>query len=205
VKDAIQTQLIAARRNQILDAAAGVFAEKGFHPTTIRDIAQAAGIADGTIYNYFENKTALLIGILDRMRASIQQDADFSDVNPADVRRFMRAYLWQPLLALKANNFELFRVVMSEIMVNHELRERYYQQILEPMLIGAEILLQTWVDQRLIKPINVRLTVRALSGMMLGLIVEHIMGDPTLEAEWDELPNFLTDLILDGLQGSEPP
>ncbi|MDZ4763072.1 MAG: TetR/AcrR family transcriptional regulator [Chloroflexota bacterium] len=205
MKDAIQTQLIAARRNQILDAAAGVFAEKGFHPTTIRDIAQAAGIADGTIYNYFENKTALLIGILDRMRASIQQDADFSDVNPADVRRFMRAYLWQPLLALKANNFELFRVVMSEIMVNHELRERYYQQILEPMLIGAEILLQTWVDQRLIKPINVRLTVRALSGMMLGLIVEHIMGDPTLEAEWDELPNFLTDLILDGLQGSEPP
>ena len=150
MKDAIQTQLIAARRNQILDAAAGVFAEKGFHPTTIRDIAQAAGIADGTIYNYFENKTALLIGILDRMRASIQQDADFSDVNPADVRRFMRAYLWQPLLALKANNFELFRVVMSEIMVNHELRERYYQQILEPMLIGAEILLQTWVDQRLI-------------------------------------------------------
>ncbi len=57
--DPIQAQLIAARRNQILDAAAKVFAEKGFHPTTIKDIAAEAGIAHGTIYNYFENKTAL--------------------------------------------------------------------------------------------------------------------------------------------------
>jgi AcrR family transcriptional regulator len=35
MKDSIQEQLIAARRNQILDAATKVFAEKGFHPTTI--------------------------------------------------------------------------------------------------------------------------------------------------------------------------
>ena len=47
MKDSIQEQLIAARRNQILDAATKVFAEKGFHPTTIKDIAREAGIADG--------------------------------------------------------------------------------------------------------------------------------------------------------------
>jgi hypothetical protein len=35
--------------------------------------------------------------------------------------------------------------------------------------------------------------------MVLGLIVEHIMGDQTLESRWDELPDFLTDMILDGL------
>jgi hypothetical protein len=34
------------------------------------------------------------------------------------------------------------------------------------------------------------------------LILEHIMGDKTLEAKWDELPDFLTDLILDGLVSS---
>ncbi len=45
--DPIQQQLIAARRKQILDAAVRVFADKGFHRATIRDIAQAAGIADG--------------------------------------------------------------------------------------------------------------------------------------------------------------
>ena len=38
MKDSIQEQLIAARRNQILDAATKVFAEKGFHPTTIKGV-----------------------------------------------------------------------------------------------------------------------------------------------------------------------
>ena len=45
----IQELVKKARRNQILDAATKVFAEKGFHPTTIKDIATEAGIADGTI------------------------------------------------------------------------------------------------------------------------------------------------------------
>ena len=51
--DPIQELVKKARRNQILDAATKVFAEKGFHSTTIKDIAREAGIADGTIYNYF--------------------------------------------------------------------------------------------------------------------------------------------------------
>jgi len=34
---------------------------------------------------------------------------------------------------------------------------------------------------------------------VLGLILEHILGDKTLEAKWNELPEFLTAMILDGL------
>ena len=48
--DAGQTPLAAARRTQILDAATSVFATRGFSRATIRDIARAAGLADGTIY-----------------------------------------------------------------------------------------------------------------------------------------------------------
>ncbi len=64
---AIQAQLAAARRTQILDAATRVFASKGFNRATIRDVARDAGVADGTIYNYFANKTDLLFGLLDRL------------------------------------------------------------------------------------------------------------------------------------------
>ncbi|MBC7870367.1 MAG: TetR/AcrR family transcriptional regulator [Chitinophagaceae bacterium] len=199
MKDAIQEQLITARRTQILEAAAKVFAEKGFHPTTIKDVAKAAGIADGTIYNYFENKTALLFGILDRMTETAQQDVDLSDVTDLDFRSFLKVYLRHPLMALKADNFELFRVVISEIMVNQELRTLYYQKILEPTLNLAEPYFQQWADQHVIKQIDISLTIRAISGMVMGLMLEHIMGDKTLEAKWDELPDFLTDLILDGL------
>src|SRR5215207_5539888 len=65
--DALQRQILEARRALIVDAATRVFADKGFHRATIKDIAHAAGIADGTIYNYFANKEALLSAILDRL------------------------------------------------------------------------------------------------------------------------------------------
>ncbi len=138
MKDTVQELHIAARRNQILEAAASVFAAKGFHPTTIKDIAKEAGIADGTIYNYFENKTALLLGILDRMRTSVQADFDPAQLSQLDLRTFLHAYFRHPLMALRANNFDLFRVVISEIMVNETLRTRCYQTILEPTILGAQ-------------------------------------------------------------------
>jgi AcrR family transcriptional regulator len=198
-RDPMQELLVTARRNQILDAATKVFAEKGFHPTTIKDIAREAGIADGTIYNYFENKTALMLGILDRLNESDQRNEDFSKFTEVDFRSFMKAYLRHRLTVLKADNFEVFRVVLSEIMVNKELRELYYRKIVEPTFSMAEAYIQQWAAQHIIKPINISLAMRAISGMVLGLIVEHIMGDQTLESRWDELPDFLTDMILDGL------
>jgi AcrR family transcriptional regulator len=94
--DPIQELLITARRNQILDAATQVFAEKGFHRATIKDIARVAGIADGTVYNYFENKTALMLGIFDRLNESDQRDEDFSKFTEVDFRSFMKAYQYQP-------------------------------------------------------------------------------------------------------------
>jgi AcrR family transcriptional regulator len=197
--DPIQELLITARRNQILDAATKVFAEKGFHPTTIKDIAREAGIADGTIYNYFENKTALMLGIFDRLNESDKRDEDFSKFTEVDFRSFMKAYLRHRLTVLQADNFEVFRVVVSEIMVNKELRELYYRKILEPTFSMAEAYFQQWAAQHIIKPINISLAMRAISGIVLGLIVEHIMGDQILESKWDELPDFLTDMILDGL------
>ncbi len=199
MKDAIQEQLIAARRNQILEAAAKVFAEKGFHPTTIKDIAREAGIADGTIYNYFESKTALLLGILDLMTESAKKDLDFSKFPPADFRSFLVAYLRQPLIVPKADNFALFRVVMSEIMVNQELRELYYQKILEPTIRLTEKFFQEYAEQQAIQPLDISLTLRTISGMVFGLIFQHIMGDKTLEAKWAELPEFLADMIIEGL------
>ena len=48
-KGSIRKQLAEARRNLILDGASMVFAEKGFHRTTTKDIAAAAGVVEGTI------------------------------------------------------------------------------------------------------------------------------------------------------------
>ncbi len=50
----------ADKREAILDAALTLFAERGFHGTSVPDIAQRAGVGAGTIYRYFEGKEALV-------------------------------------------------------------------------------------------------------------------------------------------------
>lgn len=197
--DPIQQQLVAARKNQILDAAAVVFAEKGFHPTTIRDIAKQAGIADGTIYNYFDSKPALLLGIFERMRNTIIQENMPPAPDELDFRSFIRTFLQQPLMGLKQDNFALFRIVISEMMVNETLRTLYYSQILEPTLLMAEAYFGQQAAKRGISPEDASLTIRAISAMILGLMLEHIMGDTTVADRWEELPDFLTDLLVNGL------
>jgi len=46
-------------KNQIVKTATDLFARKGYHETTVDEIAQALGIAKGTIYNHFQNKEDL--------------------------------------------------------------------------------------------------------------------------------------------------
>lgn len=53
-------------RDLILDAAARVFNEKGFDRATTKEVAHAIGIAEGTIYNYFETKRTLLLALVRR-------------------------------------------------------------------------------------------------------------------------------------------
>lgn len=52
------------KRELILDTALSLFAENGFHQTSIEQIARKAGISKGLTYNYFESKNAILDEIL---------------------------------------------------------------------------------------------------------------------------------------------
>jgi AcrR family transcriptional regulator len=203
IKTALQEQLAAARREQILDAAVKVFAQKGFHLTTIKDIAKEANLAEGTIYNYFENKTALLIGILERMqmvaRAAAQEEKNFVIEKDGNIQDFLRAFLFQPLQIFHGENIELYKIIFSEITVNEELRERFSQQILEPMLNTAQIVLQRWADLGVISPLNIDLMARTIASMILGLLLQQSMGDQVLAKQWEELPDVLSRLIVYGI------
>jgi len=54
------------RINEILDAADQLFFSKGYHATTINDIAKKMGVAQGMLYYYFKSKEAVLEKLLDR-------------------------------------------------------------------------------------------------------------------------------------------
>jgi len=51
--------------DKIIEAAVDIFAQKGFHETTMKEIADAAGVGKGTIYIHFKNKDHLFSEILD--------------------------------------------------------------------------------------------------------------------------------------------
>ena len=62
------------KREAILNAAIKVFAKKGFHNSRISDVAKEAGVAEGTIYLYFENKDHLLLSVFSRKMASFVKE-----------------------------------------------------------------------------------------------------------------------------------
>src|SRR5918999_3751131 len=53
-------------REQIVEAAMRLFAERGYHATTVADIATAAGVAPRTFFTYFPSKEAVVFHNLDR-------------------------------------------------------------------------------------------------------------------------------------------
>jgi AcrR family transcriptional regulator len=57
-----------SRREELLDLAARMFAERGFRATTVRDIADAAGILSGSLYHHFDSKESMVDEILTRFQ-----------------------------------------------------------------------------------------------------------------------------------------
>jgi TetR/AcrR family fatty acid metabolism transcriptional regulator len=194
--DALQAQLVAARRNQILDAAIKVFAEKGFDRATIRDIAKTAGIADGTIYNYFDNKNELLLGIINRLSQSTFVQAE----DMTNVREWLRSALNRHYESLPSEYDKFFRAIFPEVLVNKELAGSYVAQVLEPAYALIEKCFQAWIDNGLVRPLDSALTVRAVSGMIIGLHLLRLIGEPHIQEHWDRLPDVITQIIVNGLK-----
>lgn len=69
------TTLVRKRRQELIAAAVRVFMEKGFHDTTVRDIGRAAGMTQGSIYNYVESKDDILYLVCDQIVTEYQDEA----------------------------------------------------------------------------------------------------------------------------------
>jgi AcrR family transcriptional regulator len=71
------------RRRAVLDASLRVFSERGYHATRISDLIEAAGIARGTFYLYFDSKNAIFHELLDDLLLRIRATVDGVDTGHA--------------------------------------------------------------------------------------------------------------------------
>jgi AcrR family transcriptional regulator len=66
-------------RAQVLDAALTLFSRQGYRATSIRDIADAAGVSTGNVYHHFKDKEAIFLELLDQYWQTIESpDLDFN-------------------------------------------------------------------------------------------------------------------------------
>lgn len=66
-------ELVEQRRRQIVDAAVQLFIQKGFHKTTTRQLARAAGISIGSLYEYFASKEDVLYLVCHSIHAEVEK------------------------------------------------------------------------------------------------------------------------------------
>ena len=201
-QDPIRQQLIQARRSQILDAAAAVFAEKGFHRASTKEIASTAGISEGTIYNYFASKSDLLIGIMTRLAELESLDEELMEALQGDTREFFVATFRYRVGRIQQGQ-EMLQAILPEVLTNPELREQFYQQYVLRIATMIEQYVQAQIELGNIRPVDVPLTVRAIQSTFVGLLVLRILGDEPLQSRWDDVPEILATLLFDGLKPGE--
>ena len=201
-RDGVRDLLVRARREQIVEAATRVFAQKGFRRATTREVAREAGISEGTIYNYFEDKDALLMAILERLNETERRAEDFEEGMATDFEGFLRDYLSRRM-SLIWENREVFRVVLSEMLVNAELRELYLRRVVEPTMRIAEENFRSRMEQGEVRRTDAPLATRSVAGAVLGVLVLGLLGDEEIGSRPDEVPDVLAGLLICGLGATE--
>jgi len=96
-------QARATKRQAILQAAVRIFAEKGYFAARMRDVAEAAGVADGTLYLYFSSKENLLVAILEEYARAFVERAQRDCQRLSHPQEQLQAVLERHLVSLEAN------------------------------------------------------------------------------------------------------
>ncbi|MBN1657340.1 MAG: TetR/AcrR family transcriptional regulator [Anaerolineae bacterium] len=189
------------REERILDAAAAVFAEKGYHGATVHDIAVHADVADGTIYNYFDNKFDLIIGILARVTDLDGLPDELMSGLHGDPRAFFVA-AFRDRLARIAYGQEMLTAILPQVFVNDHLRGRFYRQYVSRISPLLEGYIQAQVDRGYIHAVDAPLLTRVVQAAFIGMLVMRILGDEVLHTRWDEVPELLAGILFEGIGDS---
>jgi len=191
------------RKEQILNAALGVFSRKGFGEATIPEIAREAGVATGTIYNYYPSKRELLVAIVTDFIITEPLMNLFKHARESDFPTFIAAVINNRLDFLQEHETRRLLFLMSEIQRDPELKQLYVEQVIKPIMDMMEQFYEARVASGYFRPLNAAVVTRALGGMIMGLVIlSGLEGEnsPLKRIPRQKLVTELTDLIVKGLQ-----
>lgn len=172
-----------AKRTAMMQSAVQVFAEKGYHAATIRDIVAAADVAIGTFYFYFPDKETLFVYlyeetadfVLQALRQAVSGRATFPKQIEAGLQAYFNIAVYEPAVI----NLLLVGGV-GAVAALIERRARFREELVRIWQRPLDLAL----DRGQIVPQNTRRSAEAYAGafdeVVLNLLAQH---DPQAEAE----------------------
>jgi len=192
-----------SKEKRIRQAAVRVFSRKGFYKTRAEEIAQEAGVAVGTIYNYFANKEEILLSIfqaefeerIELFRELLGRDLSLPEI----IQRILEAHF-----ALLKQKGGLARVLVRERFNPGPGFEERSIELYREMIGQLEKIISIGIKQGVVRPCHPRIVANALVGVVESISV-CAMTSPEEEIEGllQEAPHELTDLIWNGLKKGE--
>jgi AcrR family transcriptional regulator len=198
--DALRERLRQERRREILTAAGRIFAQKGFEKATTREIAALAGVAEGTIYNYFQGKRDLLISLLGSLVTDSLQEALTAELFDLDEQSFLANLIGRRLESI-TSNADMLLVLFQQIMVDDELRRSYFTRVFLPVTTQLEAYFQARMDKGIYRQTNARMVARATVGaFVMNFVVPTILGERAMPGpERKRLAGELVNFLIGGL------
>jgi len=186
-------------RTRILQTAQKLFASKGFDGTTTRDLAQAAGVAEGTLFRHFANKKSILVEVATNGWVGILTDllTELSEMGSYKaVAQVMRRRMWN-----LHKNVDLMRVCFMEVQFHPDLRDRIQVEVISKMTDVAEAFFQTAMDKGIYRQTDAKLVAKVFLGMfaVAGFSNNTIIAPDASPQEMQQMAEGLADIFLNGV------
>ena len=185
----------AEREDQLLETALRLFKERGYHHTSMQDLADALDMQKGSLYYYIDSKEGLLRRLLARATSYLAFQADeiyAADLPPTDKLRWALENHGETMMA----ELDLVAVYLQEY---HNLPPEQLAEALAVRKHYERVLMQILEDGIAcgdFRPVNVKMAVFGLLGMLNWT---HQWFSPAGEFSAQEVAAMLTDLALGGL------
>jgi len=192
-------------RTRILHAAQQLFARQGYDATTTRDLARAAGVAEGTLFRHFDHKKSILVEIATQGWVEILTDL-LMELSEMASYRAISQVMHKRMSNLK-QNADMMRVCFMEAQFHPELRDRIQVEVITKMMDVTEAFFQTAIDRGVYRPINPRVIARVFLGMFAisGFSELTIMEPNISPRELQEMAEGIADIFLNGVLDKSAP
>lgn len=189
------------KRIRILDAALKVFATRGFYNAKVSEVAREAGVADGTIYLYFESKDALLIALFeDRMQRIIGRATDEIARTEGTVLDKIRQAIALHL-SLVLDDPDLAEFITVELRQSGKFIKEYDNpKFTEYLRIFRDLILAGQEQGLIRRTVDARLVVRAIFGALDELLLTLSLTHRNRSVDLNATVDGLCDIFFDGIR-----